>query len=580
MKNLFLLAILSLQSIFMQAQIGLEDVIVEVYYVSDANDATDQLGGSLVQGSVTYRIYVDLAPGWKVETVYGSPAHELFIATSTYFFNNADWGEKIGREIRSNRLNRNTVPLDSWITIGSASNGHWAVLKSEDVNGSVVGGVNNSGSAGIPGGLLVNNNPLAGAPLTTADGLITGPGPEVTLVPANLTAWDVFGTANSSEVFSITNGAWAVLGGTTGPTAENKILLAQITTNGDLSFELNLRIGNPNGGFEDYVANNPAGLEYTFAGLTYPLVPIPGCTDPTACNYDPAANEDNGTCLVPVEDCTVCNDTNDDLLIIDTDGDGICDADEIAGCTDPLAVNYNPAATDDDGSCQYEEFPGCTDPAACNYDPIANVNDGSCIVPVADCSACNATNDGLLIIDTDGDGICDADEVAGCQSPTACNYNPLATDSDDSCLEPVEDCSECLGNELVIIDTDGDGICDADEIPGCTNPEAINYNPEATDDDGSCVLSTTHIKNNAGLSIYPNPANGSFTLKASNASLNEMTSVKLYNAMGAQVFQIQVQFGQSLIDGVLINTEILAKGLYFVEVLSGEFTEVKKLVKE
>ena len=35
----------------------------------------------------------------------------------------------------------------------------------------------------------------------------------------------------------------------------------------------------------------------------------------------------------------------------DTDADGICDDDEVAGCTDPTAANYNPNATDDDGSC-------------------------------------------------------------------------------------------------------------------------------------------------------------------------------------------------------------------------------------
>ena len=49
---------------------------------------------------------------------------------------------------------------------------------------------------------------------------------------------------------------------------------------------------------------------------------------------------------------------------------------EIYGCTDPLADNYNPDATADDGNCEYE---GCTDPLADNYDPDANVNDGSCV---------------------------------------------------------------------------------------------------------------------------------------------------------------------------------------------------------
>jgi hypothetical protein len=116
---------------------------------------------------------------------------------------------------------------------------------------------------------------------------------------------------------------------------------------------------------------------------------------------------------------------------------------------------------------------GCTDSAACNYNASATADDGSCIVPVANCSQCNATNDGLVIVDTDGDTICDAEEIAGCTSPTACNYNVLATDNDGTCLEPVANCSQCSGQTLVIIDTDGDGICDAEDGPVCD--EDINH---------------------------------------------------------------------------------------------------------
>ena len=49
------------------------------------------------------------------------------------------------------------------------------------------------------------------------------------------------------------------------------------------------------------------------------------------------------------------------------------------GCTDPLACNYDPSAVCDDGSCNFQD--GCTDPLACNYDASALVRDGSCILP-------------------------------------------------------------------------------------------------------------------------------------------------------------------------------------------------------
>ena len=37
----------------------------------------------------------------------------------------------------------------------------------------------------------------------------------------------------------------------------------------------------------------------------------------------------------------------------DTDGDGICDEFEVAGCTASNACNYDGTTTDDDGSCDF-----------------------------------------------------------------------------------------------------------------------------------------------------------------------------------------------------------------------------------
>ena len=37
-------------------------------------------------------------------------------------------------------------------------------------------------------------------------------------------------------------------------------------------------------------------------------------------------------------------------------------------------------------------------------------------------------------------------------------------------------------------DMNDNGVCDDDEIMGCTYPSAENYNPLATDDDGSRLL--------------------------------------------------------------------------------------------
>ena len=53
---------------------------------------------------------------------------------------------------------------------------------------------------------------------------------------------------------------------------------------------------------------------------------------------------------------------------------------EDCGCTDATACNYDPNALNDDGTCDFSCY-GCTDPTACNYDATATIDDGSCTAP-------------------------------------------------------------------------------------------------------------------------------------------------------------------------------------------------------
>ena len=50
---------------------------------------------------------------------------------------------------------------------------------------------------------------------------------------------------------------------------------------------------------------------------------------------------------------------------------------DILGCTDLLAENYDAFATTEDGSCAYT---GCTNPASINYDSNATIDDYSCVL--------------------------------------------------------------------------------------------------------------------------------------------------------------------------------------------------------
>ena len=135
-------------------------------------------------------------------------------------------------------------------------------------------------------------------------------------------------------------------------------------------------------------------------------------------------------------------------------GNGVCDDDEILGCTIELACNYDASATQDDGSCDFISCLsfGCTDVDACNYDSDAVYDDGSCEYSnfPYDC-------DGSCVNDSDSDGICDEFEIPGCTDELACNYNSDATEDGGNCVYP-DEYFDCDGNCLN--DADGNGLCD------------------------------------------------------------------------------------------------------------------------
>jgi len=198
----------------------------------------------------------------------------------------------------------------------------------------------------------------------------------------------------------------------------------------------------------------------------------------------------------------------------------------LAGCTDPIALNYDSLASLDDGSCLFME--GCMNPNASNYDSLAGqlpngliVGGGSCNLTIWDqnyfgvdsvdywndpslfaignrlyvglsgqqwfvdhvnFSPNNCNTPAILIYvvpmqsQADGDGATFVPGtnvnaivgepwkmdpcvfIYGCTDPNALNYDPTAGVNNGSCIN----------------------------IPGCTDSTAGNYNPAATLDDGSC----------------------------------------------------------------------------------------------
>lgn len=309
MKKKLLTLSLIFSCFLTQAQNGLEDIIVEKYYISEANDTNaNSVGGNLPIGSVTYRIYVDMLPGYNFQAAFGLTDHELRIETTTQFFNNMDYGNTSPTFSKNNSA-KNTVMLDSWLSVGAACNGFYGVLKSDD-DGLNTNMNTCSGCSASP--ILQSTNPDAGISLSTQDGLLAGSPASVTVVGLS-SIINVFGNSTNGNLFSTDNGSWAALGGATGPDANtNRVLIAQLTTDGILTFKLNIQLGTPGGGTEQYVAENPTGSQIQLAALVYDSGNITNLQDftPTGTVYKIFPN--------PVKDnlnIEVRNKTNDSKRI-------------------------------------------------------------------------------------------------------------------------------------------------------------------------------------------------------------------------------------------------------------------------
>ena len=84
----------------------------------------------------------------------------------------------------------------------------------------------------------------------------------------------------------------------------------------------------------------------------------------------------------------------------------------------------------------------------------------------------------------------------GCTDPTAINYNPQAEIDDGTCEYEEPDVVGCMDSEASNFDSKAtvhdQSLCEYPPPPveGCTDSSAINFNQDATIDDGSCTYPT------------------------------------------------------------------------------------------
>lgn len=253
------------------AQAGLQGILVEPYYVTCAEDAKgSNSSGILEEGSITYRIFVDLEPGYRFQAAYGSPEHPLLIESNRFFFNHNHSGNTHPNIIPERDLARDIVLLDSWVSAGAATENHIGVPRKYDF-------LAKDGYLKFKSGFLENTfslsendlGPLA-LKLEDCDGLArTENLPVTTIYNIDSLGWALSSVSRAKRLL-VENGAWACMGkGSVGADSlsGNHVLIAQITTAGTLDFKLNIMIGTPDGKSIQYVWGNPQDREVLHPGL-------------------------------------------------------------------------------------------------------------------------------------------------------------------------------------------------------------------------------------------------------------------------------------------------------------------------
>ncbi len=167
--------------------------------------------------------------------------------------------------------------------------------------------------------------------------------------------------------------------------------------------------------------------------------------------------------------------------IEDTDGDGICDDNDLCFGDEATGDIDEDGVCDDSDICSGDDATGdtdldgiCDDNDECNGDDAIGDGDGDGVCD--DIDPCPVDNPD----DTDGDGVCDdvdvctGDDITGdadddgyCDDLDACAGDDASGDTDGDAV--CDDIDTCLGDDATG-DTDGDDVCD--DIDACNGDDA------------------------------------------------------------------------------------------------------------
>jgi hypothetical protein len=168
--------------------------------------------------------------------------------------------------------------------------------------------------------------------------------------------------------------------------------------------------------------------------------------------------------------------------------DNVGDPNTPVGCTNPNSANYDPAAVCDDGSCI-----GCPQPNAAEISMVVGTTTLLCSGDDAEvCFVVNGTNSedfqATVIYTVDGvenTAIVDFDGAVSTTAKTTVTLSNITNTTTVSLVGAYIGSPNCATDNFIIQSSETITV-DPNAVLGCTDPTALNYNPAATCDDGSC----------------------------------------------------------------------------------------------
>ena len=437
-------------------------------------EATTSHSGGVLDGQTTYRLYLNtLNSNDFLSSCSGDQDNVMIISSSTgTWYNdvaNTGW----------NALGINPVfyaffpelAFDSYLTIGAEDATFPAAQHPSTVWGDV----------------------------DASEAFVPGPGFNIVVDDATGGAWySTFPGLDAADSHAAFAGV------------DNRVLVAQITTAGDITGQFQVQVfvngdqadefrdvlpicltGECGGCTDESASNYDADALYDDDSCEYA---IQGCTDVTACNFDEEATEDDGTCVGPIEGFNC-----DGECILDVDCAGECggnateDALGVCGGDCPADINENGICdTEEDCLGTIDECGVCDGPGAIYECGCSDIPEGECDCDgnvIDDCGICGGPGaiyecgcfeltagtcdcDGNQLdaigvcggdcsADSDADGICDdIDECIDVNQNGTCDEDETGEDCfHDSDGDGIVDCEDTCP----FGDFDDDGICDVDD---------------------------------------------------------------------------------------------------------------------